>query len=76
MDRLTRSTADLFDLLRVLEGKGVELKLLEQPLDTRMAVGKAFFGVVVIFAEFEHGTRKERQIEGIQAAKAKGDVYK
>ena len=34
IDRIARSTADLFDILRILESKGVALKATEQPIDT------------------------------------------
>lgn len=39
------------------------------------ASGKAFLGMLGVFAEFETNLRKERQAEGIAKAKAKG-VYK
>ncbi len=47
----------------------------EQPVDTSTAAGKAFFDMLGVFAEFETNLRRERQAEGITAAKAKG-VYK
>ena len=37
--------------------------------------GKAFLDMLGVFAEFETNLRRERQMEGIAAAKAKG-VYK
>jgi DNA invertase Pin-like site-specific DNA recombinase len=40
-----------------------------------MPAGKAFLGMLGVFAEFETNLRRERQMEGIQAAKARG-VYK
>ena len=47
----------------------------EQPIDTGSAAGKAFLDMLGVFAEFETNLRRERQLEGIQQAKAKG-VYK
>jgi DNA invertase Pin-like site-specific DNA recombinase len=47
----------------------------EQKVDTSTADGKAFFDMLGVFAEFETNLRKERQMEGIAKAKAKG-VYK
>jgi hypothetical protein len=51
------------------------LKATEQPVDTGTAAGKAFFDRLGVFAEFETNLRRERQLEGISAAKARG-VYK
>jgi DNA invertase Pin-like site-specific DNA recombinase len=75
IDRLARSIADLSTIVRELESKGVALKATDQPIDTSTAAGKAFLGMLGVFAEFETNIRKERQLEGIAAAKAKG-VYK
>ena len=43
-------------------------------MDTSTAVGKAFFDMLGVFAEFETNLRRERQMEGIAAAKERG-VY-
>ncbi len=42
---------------------------------TAAAAGRAFLGMLGVFAEFEANLRRERQLEGIAAAKARG-VYK
>lgn len=75
IDRLARSLADLQDIVRELKGKGVTLKATEQAVDTSTAAGKAFFDMLGVFAEFETNLRRERQLEGIAAAKARG-VYR
>jgi DNA invertase Pin-like site-specific DNA recombinase len=75
IDRLARSVRDLQDIVQELKSKGVALKATEQPVDTGTAAGKAFFDMLGVFAEFETNLRRERQLEGIRAAKAKG-VYK
>lgn len=75
LDRLARSMDDLSGIARELEEKGVALRATEQPVDTASAAGKAFFQMLGVFAEFETNLRKERQMEGIAKAKAKG-VYK
>jgi len=51
------------------------LKATEQPVNTGTAAGKAFLDMLGVFAEFETNLRRERQLEGIRAAKARG-VYK
>jgi DNA invertase Pin-like site-specific DNA recombinase len=75
IDRLARSIGDLQDIVRELRSKGATLKATEQPIDTSTAAGKCFLDMLGVFAEFETNLRKERQLEGISAAKARG-VYK
>ena len=75
VDRLARSVGDLQDIVRLLKQKGVTLKATEQPIDTSSAAGKAFLDMLGVFAEFETNLRRERQMEGIAAAKHRG-VYK
>ena len=41
-------------------------------MDTSTAAGKAFFDLLGVFAEFETNLRRERQAEGIAAAKQRG----
>jgi DNA invertase Pin-like site-specific DNA recombinase len=72
--RLARSVKDLQDIVHELKAKGVALKAAE-PVDTGSAAGKAFLDMLGVFAEFETNLRRERQTEGIKAAKAKG-VYR
>lgn len=72
IDRLARSIADLSNIVREFQQKGVSLKATEQPIDTSSAAGKAFLDMLGVFAEFETNLRKERQMEGIAAAKADG----
>ena len=75
IDRLARSIGDLQDIVRELKAKGATLKATEQPIDTSTAAGKAFLDMLGVFAEFETNLRRERQLDGIAAAKARG-VYK
>ncbi len=75
IDRLARSMKDLQDIVYELKAKGVALKVTEQPIDTSTASGKAFLDMLGVFAEFETNLRRERQMEGIANAKAKG-TYK
>lgn len=72
IDRLARSLHDLQNIVQMLQKKGAHLYATEQPIDTSSAAGKAFFDMLGVFAEFETNLRRERQAEGIAAAKAKG----
>jgi DNA invertase Pin-like site-specific DNA recombinase len=75
IDRLARSLADLQVIVAHLRARGAHLAATEQPVDTATAAGKAFFDMLGVFAEFETNLRRERQAEGIAAARARG-VYK
>src|ERR1700746_3335760 len=75
IDRLARSIGDLQDIVRAVKAKGASLKATEQPIDTSTAAGKCFLDMLGVFAEFETNLRKERQLEGIAKAKARG-VYR
>ncbi|GAN54837.1 recombinase family protein [Tanticharoenia sakaeratensis] len=75
IDRLARSIGDLQTIISQLKHKGIALRCTEQPVDTSTAAGKAFLDMLGVFAEFETNLRRERQLEGIAAAKVKG-VYK
>jgi DNA invertase Pin-like site-specific DNA recombinase len=75
IDRLARSIGDLQDIVRAVKAKGASLKAIEQPIDTSTAAGKCFLDMLGVFEEFETNLRRERQLEGIASAKARG-VYK
>src|SRR6476660_4654487 len=61
--------------VRAVKAKGATLKATEQPIDTGTAAGKCFLDMLGVFAEFETNLRRERQLEGIADAKARG-VYR
>jgi len=75
IDCLARSIGDLQDIVRTVKARGASLKATEQPIDTSIAAGKCFLDMLGVFAEFETNLRRERQLEGIARAKAKG-VYR
>jgi len=72
LDRLARSVGDLMRIVDLLAEKGASLRVLNAHIDTSTASGKAFLGMLAIFAEFETNLRRERQLEGIAKAKADG----
>lgn len=73
LDRLARSTADLYKIITGLEAKGVDFKVLDDAtVDTTTRTGKLVMGILALIAEFETAIRKERQMEGIARAKAEG----
>ena len=75
IDRLARSLKDLQVIVAKLLERGANIAATEQPVDTSTAAGKAFFDMLGVFAEFETNLRRERQAEGIVAARRRG-VYR
>lgn len=72
LDRLARSTRDLLNIVNKLDDKGVELRVLDQNIDTGTPTGKLMLAMLGAIAEFENDLRRERQMDGIQMAKKKG----
>ncbi len=72
VDRLGRSLQDLIGFLAELQAKGVDLYLHQQALDTSTPSGKAMFGMLGVFAEFERSIIQERVKAGLARARAKG----
>jgi DNA invertase Pin-like site-specific DNA recombinase len=72
LDRLGRSLEHLIELSKLLQGRGVDLVVLDQGIDTSTAVGRLFFQVIGAIAEFEHALMSERTIDGLAAARARG----
>ena len=69
IDRLARSLKDLQVIVAKLRERGANIAATEQPVDTSTATGKEFFDMLGVFAEFETNLRRERQAEGIVAAR-------
>ena len=74
LDRLGRSLRDLANIAHEVEEKCAHLRVLEQSVDTATSAGRAFFGMLAVFAQFETDVRRDRQAEGIAKAKKAG-VY-
>lgn len=72
LDRLGRSLRDLANSADEIDNVGAHLKVLEQGVDAATAAGRAFFGMLAVFAAFETDVRRERQAEGIAKAKGAG----
>ncbi len=73
IDRLARSTTDLYWIISKLDEKNVAFKVIDDPLiDTASRTGKLVMGVLALIAEFENDIRRERQMDGIARARARG----
>lgn len=75
MDRLARNLEDLLSLVRQLTDKGVRVEFVKEALvfdgeDSPMSV--LLLQLLGAVAQFERSLIRERQLEGIAAAKAEG----
>ena len=70
VDRLGRSLQHLVSGLNDLKAVGVGLYLHKQGLDTSTPSGRAMYGMLSVFAEFERDMISERVRSGIAVAKA------
>jgi DNA invertase Pin-like site-specific DNA recombinase len=75
LDRLARSMQDLLQIVKRLQKKKAQLKVIDQAIDTTTAEGRLMFNIIGSFAEFEHDIRKARQMEGIKKALIKGVAF-
>jgi len=70
VDRLGRSLQHLVAGLGDLHAAGVDLYLHKQGLDTSTPSGRAMFGMLSVFSEYERDMIRERVCAGIAVAKA------
>ena len=72
VDRLGRSLSHLVNFLSEIHAKKVDLFMYQQGIDTTTPAGKALFGMMGVFAEFERCMFQERVKAGIKRVRAKG----
>ena len=76
IDRLARSTSDLYRIVSQLADKGVSFKVVDDPsIDTSSRTGKLIMGILALIAEFENDIRRERQMDGIKKARERGTRF-
>ena len=70
--RLARSVRDMLDIVDQLNKKGIQIVSLKEKLDTRTENGRFVLTILSAVNEFERNIIRERQAEGIRAAREKG----
>ena len=70
--RLARNLSDLLVITKEFQEKGVQLVSDKENIDTSSATGRLVFHMIASLAEFERDLIRERQAEGIAAARARG----
>lgn len=77
IDRLARSTSDMLAIVDTMVDKGVSVEFIDTPqLNVSSKEGRAMLTIFAAFAQLERETIRERQAEGIAAAKAAGRYAK
>jgi DNA invertase Pin-like site-specific DNA recombinase len=74
-DRCSRNTLEFLKLQERLYKKKVRFISLDLPYSTDMAVNQLIFTNLAAIATFENERRKDRQRQGIQAAKKNGKYF-
>lgn len=72
IDRLARSTVDLFHMMLDLRNKNIDLYVHKQAIDTSTPSGRMMWQMLGVFAEFERALIQERVKAGIENARSKG----
>lgn len=72
LSRLGRSLKQLIETVQLLQEKGIELKSLNESIDTGTATGKLLFHIIAAFAQFERDNMIENTKAGLEAARARG----
>jgi DNA invertase Pin-like site-specific DNA recombinase len=72
LDRLGRSVAEVLKIVEDLEARKIAFRCLTQPIDTSTPAGKAFLGLLAVFAAFEKAMILERTAAGKARRKARG----
>src|SRR5262249_21176237 len=75
VDRLARSLSHLVNFLSEIHAKKVDLFIHQQGIDTTTPAGKALFGMMGVFAEFERSMIQERVKAGIKRVRTKGQRW-
>ena len=72
LDRFGRSTQDLYNLVAELKSHEVAFVSLKEGFDLTTTLGKAMFGMLAVFAEFERNVIAERTKAGLALARSEG----
>jgi DNA invertase Pin-like site-specific DNA recombinase len=75
LDRLGRNLPHLIETVATLADRGVGFRSLQEQIDTTTSGGKLVFHVFGALAEFERDLIRERTTAGLQAARARGQLF-
>lgn len=69
MTRIGRSLQNLLDIMREFDRRGVDVRFLDQNIDTSTANGRLVFHIMAALAEYETDLTRQRVIEGLESAR-------
>ena len=73
LTRLSRSVKDLFELVDRIHSLGADIKSLKEAwIDTTTPQGKLLFTMFAGISQFERDIIRQRTMEGLQSARARG----
>jgi DNA invertase Pin-like site-specific DNA recombinase len=72
VDRLGRSLREMLDTAHRLQDQGVRLRSLTEQIDTETPTGRLMFNFLGTIAEYFLDLNRERTMEGLKAALARG----
>ncbi|MCE8023469.1 recombinase family protein [Billgrantia aerodenitrificans] len=72
IDRMGRNTIDVLETVEALQGKGVAVVSIREGFDLSTPMGKAMLTMLAAMAELERSNIKERQLAGLERARAEG----
>ena len=72
VDRLGRSLREMLDTAHKLQAQGVRLRSLTEAVDTETPTGRLMFNFLGTIAEYFLDLNRERTLEGLKAAAARG----
>jgi DNA invertase Pin-like site-specific DNA recombinase len=78
ISRLARTLRDLEKIVSDLNGRGVEVRFLRESLTFKGAedpMSKLLFQILAGFSQYERALLKERQAEGLAAARRRGQKF-
>jgi DNA invertase Pin-like site-specific DNA recombinase len=73
-DRLARTTYQLIQTVTMLEERKIDFRSLTEQTDTTTPMGRLLFHFFGALAEFERSQIRERTIEGLKSARARGKI--
>lgn len=74
LDRMGRSVQNLIEVVNGLRARGIDLLVIDQAIDTSTPAGRFFFHTMAALAEMEADMIRERTMDGLEAARARGRV--
>lgn len=74
LDRLARSTKELYQLTDEMAKCQVDFVSIQDSFDTTTPTGRAMFGMLAVFAEFERDIIQQRTKAGLEAARKRGRI--